>query len=342
MCALAGTFIPINATFNGLFYETNNSWMQSSGIMTITTTARGKYTAKVQVGTARYALVGQFNPDGTIVPRNIPRRNNTPLTVQFQVDPQDPDLITGSVSDGTWTADMYADRAVFNIRTNLTSDAGRYTMVLLGDFTSSTTPGGDSYGTILIDKVGRLLFAGFLADGTKLVQSATVAKGGQWPLYSPLYGGRGSLYGWLLFNGSADDDLSGDATWIRPEMLWTWYYPHGFATIASALGSRYTTPPRGTKVLNLTSAEVEFNGGDLGQDFTNHVTMDAYNRITNLDANGLHLGFSLANGVFSGSVRHPVTWDVVPFRGVVLQKYGVAAGYFPAWTQTGEVWLEGQ
>lgn len=342
ICAPASSFVPRNATYNGLFYETNNSWQQSSGILTITTTAKGKYTAKLQLGTARYSLAGPFNPDGAIPPRTILRRNLNPLTLQFQVDPDDPDLITGSVSDGSWSAELYADRAVFNSRTNTTPDAGQYTMVLLGDSTSSDTPGGESYGTITVDKIGRLQFSGYLADGTKLVQSATVSKGGQWPFYAPLYGGNGSIYGWLLFNGSADSDLSGNATWIRPRNLSAWYYPGGFATIATATGSRYTRPPAATKVLNLSSAAVEFNGADLGRNFTNHITLNTKNQVKNLDANALSLTFTLSNGSFSGRVKHPVTSDWVPFHGVVLQKFGVAAGYFPGWAQTGEIWLEGQ
>jgi hypothetical protein len=35
-------------------------------------------------------------------------------------------------------------------------------------------------------------------------------------------------------------------------------------------------------------------------------------------------------------------WEWIPFRGVVLQKQGIAAGYFPGWDQTGEVWLQSE
>ena len=215
-------------------------------------------------------------------------------------------------------------------------------MALLGAADSSASPGGESYGVLAVDVLGRLHFAGCLADGTKIAQSAMVTKDGLWPLYLPLYRGGGSLYGWLQLNGSSDNQVSGDATWIRPEMLWTWYYPHGFASISSAMGSRYARPPKGTKVLNLVNAQVQFNGADLGQNFTNHVTLDSYNRVFNQEPNELRLGFTLSNGIFGGWVMHPETWGWVPFRGVVLQNQNVAAGYFPGWSQTGEVWLEGQ
>jgi hypothetical protein len=335
----AGAFVPVNAAYNGLFYETNGYWQQSAGLLTVKSTARGNYSAKLLIGATRYSFSGRFDADGNIA-RDILRRGENPLRIECQVNPADPDLLEGTVSDGTWTAILIADRAVFDGKTSTSTDQGKYTMILLGDFTSTNTPGGHSYGTINIDRAGRIRFAGSLADGTKVTQSSAVSKGGQWPLYLPLHHGWGALYGWLLFNGSADEDLSGDVTWIRPEMKWEWYYPDGFAILVSAAGSRYTRPPRDAKVLDLISAEVQFNGGNLDHSITNHVTLDTRNRVANLDANGIRLTFSLSNGSFSGRVMDPITWDWIPFRGVVLQRFGIGAGYFPGWDQTGEVWIE--
>ena len=337
----AQAFVPMKGTYNGLFFETNGFWEQSAGVITITTTTRGNYSARLQVGLARYSFSGRFDADGRVT-RDILRFFQHPLTVLFQVDAGDPDLITGSVSDGTWTADLIADRRVFDGKTSISPDAGKYTMVIPGDFTSTTTPGGASFGTINIDKAGRIGFAGSLADGTKITQSTTVSKGGQWPLYASLYWGGGAIYGWQLFNGSSEEDLSGDLTWIKPRMHWAWYYPDGFAVILTSSGSRYVRPPRGAKVLDLSSATIEFNGGNLDRGITNHVTLDFNNRIQNQSANALRLGFSLSNGSFGGFVMDPITWDWIPFRGVVLQNRGIAAGYFPGWDQTGEVWLQSE
>jgi len=339
--ARAQAFVPMKGIYNGLFFEADGFWEQSAGVISIFTTTRGYYSARLQIGWARYGLSGQFDVDGK-VSRVILRRFQNPLTVEFQVDAGDPDLITGSVTDGTWTADLIADRAVFDGRTSISPDAGQYTMVIPGDFTSTNTPGGASFGIINIDKAGRIRFAASLADGTRISQSTTVSKGGQWPLYASLYWGDGAIFGWQLFNGSANTDISGDVTWIRPRLRWAWYYPDGFAVILSSTGSRYVRPPPGNKVLDLTTATIEFNGGNLDQGITNHVTLDSNNRIHNQSANGLRLGFSLSNGSFSGIVMDPITWDWIPFRGVVLQKQGIAAGYFFGWDQTGEVWMQAE
>jgi len=276
------------------------------------------------------------------VDRQVLRYYDNPLTVQFQVDSDDPDLIVGSVSDGTWTSDLFADRAVFNGRTSISPDTGQYTMAILGDFTSTNNPGGISIGTIAVDKAGRVRFAATMADGTRFTQATTISKNGQWPLYGPLYRGNGSLYSWIQINGSPDEDLSGDVTWIKPEMSRSWLYPEGFAIVETAIGSRYSRPPRGIKVLDLSSASIEFNGGNRDQGITNHVTLDSNNRVQNLSANGLRLSISIANGSFSGRVMDPITWEWLPFRGVVLQRQGIGAGYFLNWNKTGEVWLQSE
>src|SRR2546429_8756819 len=119
--AQAAVFAPINGVYNGLFFETNGYWQQSSGSINITTTSRGRYTARLQIGLKRYSFSGQFDADGH-VEKQLLRYYDNPLTVQFQVDSNDADLIFGSVSDGTWTADLFADRAIFNARTAISPD----------------------------------------------------------------------------------------------------------------------------------------------------------------------------------------------------------------------------
>ncbi len=176
--ALAGTFVPMNASYSGLFYEAGGVWQLSAGYISISTTARGKYTGRLQLGVRTYGFSGYFDADGH-ASRGILRRYDNPLTVDFQVSADDPDLITGTVSDGTWTADLIADRAIFDGRTSVSPDVGRYTLLVPGDFTLHTEPGGDSYGTVTVDKRGGLRFAGSMADGTKVSQATRVSKNGQ-------------------------------------------------------------------------------------------------------------------------------------------------------------------
>jgi hypothetical protein len=337
----ANAYAPMSATFNGLFFQTNSAWQQSSGLITISTTSRGTYSAKVQLGHDRYSHSGWLSTDG-MGAFDVPQHYGEWLYVQFQVDAQNPDLITGVISNSVWTATLSANRAVFDGRLNICTNAGRYTLILPGDPTSTNTPGGDSYGTINLSASGRLSFSGFLADGYKVSQSATVSEDGQWPFYLPLYSGRGSMYGWLLFNSSTNGAISGTVAWIKPEVDWDWYYPGGFTLNVPVMGSRYTRPPGGTQVLNFSTGLLEFNGGELSQSITNHVLLTPDNHIENLDSGRLHFSFSLSNGSFCGRLWDFGSWDWIQFNGVVLQDYNVGAGCFPGWDQSGEVWLQGQ
>jgi hypothetical protein len=339
MSASAANFVPMSGSYSGLFYEPDGIWQQSSGYITLLTTARGKYSGRLQLGARRYGFSGYFDSEGR-ASRGILRHFENPLTIEFQVSPDDPDLIVGTVSDGTWMADLIADRAVFDGKNWVSPDYGRYTLLIPGDFTSHDSPGGDSYGTVTVDKRGGLRFAGSLADGTKVSQSTRVSKNGQWPLYAPLYRGEGSLYAWMLVNPSPEEELKGDVTWIRPAMPWTWYYPDGFAVNLEAFGSRYIAPARGQKIIDLTYGLLEANGGHPEQAITNSVFLDSSNRIINHSPNGLRMSFSPSSGLFSGRIMNPVTWEWFNFRGVVLQRYNVAGGYFLTWDESGEVWLQ--
>ena len=333
-------FVPSNGTYNGLFFQTVGDWQQSSGTMTIKTTSKGSYSAKLKIGTASYSFSGQLATDGSASVQ-ILRYYQYPLTVRFRVTEADPDVIVGTVTDGFWTAQMSADRAVFDGKTTISPDAGLYTLVLHGNYNSTRVPGGASTGTIKIDNAGRIKFTATLADGTKFNQSTTVSKNGRWPLYAPLYSGWGTFYGWLLFDSTFDSDISGDVTWVKPAIWDAQYYPYGFYVVNPVYGSSYVKPPKGISVLNFTNATIQFNGQNLYQGITNNVVLTSDNKLQNLSANGLHFGFSLSTGTFKGRVMDPITFDWYSFKGVVVQKSNIATGYFSAWNLTGEVWLQG-
>lgn len=327
-------------TYSGLFYEAEGYWQQSSGLITITTTSTGKHSGKMQIGPQKYSFSGQFDTNG-VASVGINRGGRNPLLIEMQLDSQDPDLITGTIQDGIWTADMYADRMVYDGKTSICPDAGLYTAIIPGDFNSTTQPAGDCFATIKVDNKGKLKAAVTLADGTKFTQSSTVSKGGLWPLYANLYQGGGTIYSWLLLNKSQDEQLSGDVIWIKPAIAGAKYYPDGFAILLSAYGSRYQKPAKGQKILDLTEAAVEFIGGNLSESFTNHVSLDSNNHVVNFSQNKLSMSFNLGNGSFTGKVQDPNALNIMlPFRGVVLQNYGVAAGFFSDWTRTGEIWME--
>jgi hypothetical protein len=300
------------------------------------------------LGGATYSLSGVFN-EYNIATNLVKNGKKNLFAVQLQVNANDPDLITGSVinlagigtGEQAWTADITADRAIFNTKTNPTPQAGNYTLVIRGTNASSTLPEGDSCATLAVSKAGAIIFTLSLADGTKLSPlSSQVSKHGQWPLYVPLYGKQGVLLSWITFTNA--QTLGGDLTWIKPPSNGQ-YYPLGFSMTAETVGSRYYPPGKGTNVLGQTSTPLTLTleGGNLGQVLTKQFTLNAKNGAVDANGKKLSLNFTPATGLFTGSLPNPdVPGKTMPFIGVVLQDQTNGYGYFLGTNQCGDARLE--
>jgi len=333
-------------TYNGLFLAGEEMSPTNSGLFALTLTGRGAFTGHVQLGLIRTAFAGRFDMDGNaeIV---VPRRNLDPLIIDMQLmSDANTNLITGSVTvtnDNGWTAELNAYRAVFNAKTNPAPIAGKYTLAIFGELGAPGVPGGDSYGTLSISPGGLIQFSGSLSDNTKISQGIPISEDGNWPLYVPLYGNHGLIAGWLTFTSmnSATGGITGTVNWYKPEVANATYYPDGFRVSSAVIGSSYVKPASGSPILNLNVGvgAVTFIGGDLTDTIVNSVVLDAQNRVINFGANPMNLTFSLANGLFQGSVTDTNSLQKFPFRGVVLQNESSAAGYFLGTNQTGAVRL---
>ena len=324
----------VKGTYTGLFQEGGGVSQRSSGSFTLTVSTKGKFSAKIKLGAGRYSMSGQFDDSGS-AQISINRRNLSSLVVNLQIDAQDPDRLTGTLSDGSWTANLTADRAVFDGRINIAPEQGQYTLVI----PDQSTPDGNSYGTVTVDKAGHIRFSGSLADATKISQSVTVSKNGQWPLYIPLYSGQGFIFSWITFANTGTSDFSGNLSWIKPSLPKAKLYPAGFSTSTSVSGSRYSRPAPGEGVLNLTDATLVLTGGNLDQPISDPISFGPNSRVTNLGSDKLSLSFSLSSGLFSGHVVNPNTSKSISFHGVVLQKQNIASGYFAGIDQSGQVVL---
>jgi hypothetical protein len=332
----AAPFVPIKATFFGLFTVPDTVAQGSSGSFTVSTTVKRTFTGNLQSGNNRYPISGQFDTNGSAT-ITIHRRNLNSLLVNLQIDlSPGADRITGSVSDGTFTAELRGNSAAFDGRTALAPQAGKYTVAILGSPASAAAPGGDGVGVVQVDRAGRIRLTGTLADGTKISQSASLSKDGQWPLYVPLYGGQGSVLSWITFADLPEEDLTGDLVWIKPATSKK-LFPAGFALATIATGSRYQQPARGTPILNLSPGSIELTGANLAQGITNRISLGTGNRVTNLSSNKLSLTFSTTAGSFKGSIVNPASGKSISFNGVVLQKPNVGRGFFLDRTQSGEV-----
>ena len=344
--ALQANFIPnpfilVKGTYNGLFYDTNGVSQPGSGYFSATITDQGAYSGKVQLAGGSYSLSGQLTADGKAT-NMITRPGLTSLVMDLRLDLSGGNRISGGISDVGWKSELMAYRSLFSSRTNPAPQVGKYTMIIPGDYGSTTNPAGNGLGTVTVTASGSVQLSATLADGTKLTQTTTLSGAGEWPLYASPYVGQGLILSWITLGARPMNDLSGNLIWIKPPMPKTKYYPGGFTLETSATGSRYNQPPNGTPILSFSSGEIRLSGGGLRSEVVNYVTLGANNRVTS--TNKASLTFTLTTGTFTGSVPSPTgaKGKTIRIGGVVLQDQKVGKGYFLGTSESGEVLFRSQ
>jgi hypothetical protein len=324
-------FIPLAGTYHGLFYVSDNAAEESSGSFVATVTSAGAYSAKLCLGAGSYSHSGVLSLTGA-ASKSILRPGLSPLTVQLQLGLTNGPL-TGTISDGTWTADLMADAVVYS-KANPAPQAGKYTVLIPGSENASTQPGGDGFGAVTVSDEGNVTFSGMLGDGTTITSTSIVSSEGQWPLYVSLYGGQGSILGWLSF--TTDGGIGGQTGWFKLPQATAKLYPGGFTNGAEAMGSAYRYN-NDLPILNFTAGQLSLLNGDLAQSIINQISLGPDAQATN-QSDG-NLIFTTASGLFKGSVINPETGNPITINGVVLQNQNFGAGFFLGASESGEVLL---
>ena len=192
-------------------------------------------------------------------------------------------------------------------------------------------PGGWSAFTASLSG-NTLSVAGSLADGTMVSQSAMLLAGGDYPLFAPLYHGKGLLLGWLTFTNPTPH--ADEVLWMKPAGQEN--YPAGFSVMTNMIGSAYTKPSPGGNALVLTNTSGMLSQQGAGVAVATGVTLDHNKaKFTNdVDKVAITLGASMGtvSGTFVPSGAHKV-----PLTGVVLQEQGQAVGWFLEQNQSGSL-----
>ena len=322
-------FIPVVGTYHGLFYVTSNAAEESSGSFTATVSSAGTYSAKLLMPGQSHSWSGQFSTWGS-ASKTLARPGLSALAVQIQLGLTN-DSLTGTVADGDWTADLLAYSATYS-RTNPNLQAGKYTLSFPASTNTSDQPGGNGFGTLTVSALGNIAFSGVLGDGTPVQSAALVSRGGLWPFYSSLYGGKGSVLGWLTFTNN--DAMTGQVGWFKLPQTAAKLYAGGFTNSSEAIGSAYHYT-NGVPVLNFTNGMLTLSSGNLGQGITNQIVTGPENEATN--ASGDKLTFTASSGVFRGSVMNPETGKPIIVNGVVLENQNVGVGLFLGTNESGSV-----
>ncbi len=328
------TFTVTPGSYNGLFFESTGIEFGRSGFITLTAAKGGKCSGSVQVGGKRYSFAGQLDQSGAAT-IGLP---NSGLTMHLQVGG---DQLTGTIGDGaSWSADILADRAVFNTRTNKAPFAGPFTLAFAGsgDPTNTALPLGAGYATVKVQPTGRVQLNGILADGTKVAQSTSVSKDGRWPLYASLYKGQGQIMGWLTFENRIDRDVGGDVDWIKPADPAVKLYPGGFDFQTTATGSTFNASLH--PITGFDFAELSLTGGNLATDLTESLLVNTNNKVMNLGPDKVTLTLSSSQGLFKGSLVNTNLGVKLKLNAVILQKQNIGLGFFPGTNQNGQVSIE--
>src|SRR5207253_1035902 len=155
-----------------------------------------------------------------------------PITVSLALDMSSgADRISGTVGNGAWLASVEAVRAGFDAKSHpATNYSGPYTIVFSGSASGSRLPQGNGRGIMKVDASGKGTVMGSLGDATVYAYNTRLSAEGEFPIYISLYGGKGSILGWLTFGNETFSDVSGDLSWTKPAISASRLYPAGFTT----------------------------------------------------------------------------------------------------------------
>jgi hypothetical protein len=322
-------------TYIGLFQATNDIDFETSGYFQLKLTTRYAFSGYVVNGGVKYSFTGSFGRDRAHL--EIPRAGLPSLLIDLHINHDiGVESITGTVSDGNWTAELISERSFDS--SLFSPDAGNYTLVLPPTGEDSDLQ-GSSCGTLSARANGKVHFVGKLSDYTTACQGVSISRKGRWPLYAKLYKGAGAIQGWITFTNTASASLAGDVRWFKTAPYGR-YYPAGFTNRLDVVGSRYFPGVP----LNATHGVIVLSGGDLASPLTKQVVLST-NKVFDAAAPSSRqlMTINAKSGAFTGSIlADPVKALRVPVKGVVLQQQINGAGFSLGMTNTGSIYLEGQ
>jgi hypothetical protein len=325
-------FVDLTGTFHGLFCVNGNTNHATSGHMTLTLTNSGKFTGKMVINGATQSFAGTFPATSltSVTVGNIATSGG--LTASLTLDLTGSDQITGTVGNGTWTAQLVANRDTWDATSNpAVVYAGKYTLLVPGNDNVASGPGGDGYALITVGTDGIAKSSGIFGDGTPFTHTAELSKDGALCFYVDPYRGAGSGYGWLNFTlaDGVAANVAGSVSTIKTaganSSIYP-IYPSGFSFVSGAIGSRYTVPAGTNNAINgVTLFRFETNGP------SSTVTIPVLlgtNKLVAPRPNTYSIKGSINtnNGMFSGSFV--LGGQTNYFKGAVLQDQDFATGTF--------------
>jgi hypothetical protein len=338
---VANPVASLAGSYYGLFTNASGVTVSNSGFVTFTLNSQAVFSGKLSLGTNSYPFSSHFN--NTNYATAVATNGTNRLVVSLQLSGLAASgQATGSVSNGGFESSLVAYQTPGWTASNSAPQAGSYTLVLTNANTAAG-PGGDSYGTVTVDPLGKLTAIVTLADNATASQAVPLSKGGQWPLYLAPSGAPQSLLGWVAFDtngaGGKAAGMTGELTWVKGAGPGT-YYGKGFTNSLVLLGSAYSAAYQRINGLGLTNPSITLSGGNLAAEISDMVEASGLETYTTANRTTLTLTINPTNGLFSGKYA-PASGKAISLGGAVLQNSGKAGGFFLGTDQSGAVWLQG-
>jgi hypothetical protein len=389
--------IPSRAgTYNGLFYQNYAINHGRSGSFTMQLNHSGTFSGAILLGGDRIPFTGNFggqppstyktlsyayyspsfSPNLAKVSFSVTHSNWSPLPVTLTLPLIDEDFgqLSGFIGSedsppkgsGYWTADLHAE--LVSKATNLNWN---YTLAF-ADATNFTSSGsGDGIGNAKVDRQGNLRFIGKLSDGTSVSQSVRLPPSGHWPLYAPLYNGKGSLLSWGNLYGTNSQSIPTNSpySWIKTGPTGT-LYRDGFTNENWLVPSLYFNDLSRlaepwdfgigivSNTIKLKPATITLDVGNLDEPMTADLVEWSRSIVPNgrpitiedtargwVDAvTGTNIVLTLnpTNGWLKGTFIHPKTHRKTSMTGVLMEDFGSAKGFFIGTNQSGSIHIKAQ
>ena len=343
-----------------------------SGSFTLTKSGNS-VTGRVIYGDQNLAFSGTFDSNGQLT-RVLNRTNGlAPVTLVLNCTTLNGIvLISGRIIDGNITAYFEGGGGTppgsGGTGTGIAT-AGRFTMNVFPNPNESGASFPQGFGHLMftVTKTGIIRVLGRLPDGTYLTNSGRVQKDGTWPIHFRLYSGKGALQALARF---VDNDTVRAVTskWWKPalqnwtpqsvpEQYPTVLYPGGFLATPALDGARYIRPIGQARFLQPASngsIVLTMTGGNLPAQHQAQVIVSNTQTLSYLGSpvvgqrvivasNNPYVLTAYFNPVIGnilGNFTHPITGKVLPIRGVINQRLGVAYGSFSGITETGHWTME--
>ncbi len=345
----------------GLIHATPAS-SAGAGLITVTLDSAGAFSGSVVIGGKKRGFTGRFDASGVgsfgrvqlaefTLPGVTPAvrialaldTSESPLThISATVTEEGMPPLTAIATRSLLTGAESPQPPLLNAPATW---IGGYTARITAAVPAGAGPRGDGWARMSVSKNGSVLLTGILADGTPVTAAGKFRDDGVWAIYRPLYQRAGALTGEIALQDLAASDVAGSLRWFRPAAV-SGRFADGWAAglVTDFSGSRYRRPATGARVLSALDAAAgaatvtcEFAAAvvwPVNVGLNGRITLDP----AAVDPS-LRGSVNPLDGTWTGAFSDPASASRVNYRGVVLQKEGIFAGYFLTPTDGGRIRL---